>query len=73
MRGLLHRNGEHIGGYIMRELTALEIDRFDFTGHIPELNMPTHGNKSAAPAKAQRRVKLRRKMRAPKIGLARTA
>ena len=25
----------------MRELTAAEIDRFDFTGHIPELNVAT--------------------------------
>ena len=43
----------------MRELTAAEIDRFDFTGHIPELNVASPRAQEVMSAKnTQRQVKL---------------
>lgn len=43
----------------MRELTAAEIDRFDFTGQIPELNVASPRAKDAVSIKkAQRHLNL---------------
>ena len=43
----------------MRELTAAEIDRFDFTGQIPELNVASPRAQDAVSAKkAQRHLNL---------------
>ena len=61
----------------MRELTALEIERFDFTGLVPDMNMPALRNSAAAPAKKSHRkhsfiAKHPHKKRRPQIGVART-
>ena len=43
----------------MRELTAAEIDRFDFTGQIPELNVATARVHEVVSAKnTQRQINL---------------
>ena len=43
----------------MRELTALEIEQFDFTGRVPELNVASPRAQAVMSAKkAQRQVKL---------------
>ena len=34
----------------MRELTALEIEQFDFTGQVPEMNTPAYRNQGTASA-----------------------
>ena len=66
----------------MRELTTLEIEQFDFTGRIPELNMPTYRNNVATAAKTSGRkhslkanpfAKRPHKKRRPQLGMARTA
>jgi hypothetical protein len=47
----------NIVGCIMRELTALEIDQLDFSGRVPDLNMPAARQQSCASAKNQRNAK----------------
>ena len=43
----------------MRKLTEAEIERFDFTGIVPELGIPNYRNEtSATPQKAARQVKM---------------
>lgn len=39
----------------MRKLTAAEIDRFDFTGQIPALNVASPRRQDIAPAKKPQR------------------
>ena len=46
-------------GNVMRELTSIEIDRLDFTGQIPELNVASPRVQKAVSVKnTQRQVKL---------------
>jgi len=66
-------------GVIVRELTALEIEQFDFSGRIPEMNMPSLRREAAAKTPT-RKFKLKAKVsakrpskRRPQIGMARTA
>ena len=43
----------------MRKLTEAEIERFDFTGIVPELGTPNYRTEtSAAPQKAARQLKV---------------
>ena len=77
-----YQNPAAIVGNVMRELTALEIERFDFTGHIPDMNMPVRRQSASAPAKKQQSkyslktnpfAKRGHKKRRPQIATARTA
>jgi len=43
-------------GVIVRELTALEIEQFDFSGRIPNLNMPASRTENRASAKHPKRL-----------------
>lgn len=43
----------------MRELTVSEIDQFDFTGQVPELNMPATRETAATPAKSASQYRLK--------------
>ena len=61
----------------MRELTALEIDQFDFTGRVPELNLRDFHNPVRASSKQQAQnlktralAKLPRKKRRAMVGAA---
>jgi len=40
-----------IVGEVMRELTNAEIERFDFSGQIPDLHLPSHRPQQSAMAK----------------------
>jgi len=66
----------------MRELTAIEIDQLDFSGRIPDMNMPTRRQDSRASAKHTNRsyalktrpfAKIRNRKRPARIGMAQTA
>jgi len=46
-------------GNVMRELTSIEIDRLDFTGQIPELNVASPRVQEVVSAKnTQRQINL---------------
>jgi len=66
----------------MRELTALEIDQFDFSGGIPELKKPALRREGRAAAKNQQHAnaiktrawaKLPRRKHRERIGVAQPA
>ena len=63
----------------MRELTALEIDQFDFTGRVPELNVVGYRNEAAAKMPVRKfnlksQISAKRPVkRRGKIGIAQTA
>ena len=60
----------------MRELTALEIDQLDFSGLVPDMNMPALRNSATASAKKSRNkysLKANPFAKRPQLGIARTA